>query len=312
MFGGYHPLLNKDYVCVRLKDRSLLALFERISMKVVTSLPELRISLKAIDKEKILGFVPTMGALHDGHLRLVNESKKNSDVTIVSIFVNPTQFNNTEDLDQYPNRVETDLKKLEIAGVNIVFTPDRDTMYPVDSTFSFDLKHWNKTQEGLHRPGHFNGVLQVVLRFFNLIQPHKAFFGKKDLQQFLLIRRVSEELHYRTTVIGVDTVREPSGLAMSSRNLRLSEGARLEAANIYAVLTELKYEILNGTDLEDVLALGRNTLSAISGFELEYLEACDAANFLPVSQSTREVAVCVSCHVEGVRLIDNVLIVQRD
>lgn len=280
-------------------------------MKVAVTLTDLREILNGYDPQQTIGFVPTMGALHDGHLKLVEESKRQSDISVVSIFVNPTQFNKEEDLANYPNRIEEDMKRLEAAGVDLVFTPSRELMYPVESTFSYDLQHWNTVQEGLHRPGHFNGVLQIVLRFFNLIQPDKALFGKKDLQQFLLIRRVCEELHYRTEVIGIDTVRELNGLAMSSRNLRLSDAAKEEASQIYAMLKELRYELLNGSDVDMTLEMGRTTLSSIQGFELEYLEACDAANFKPISQATREVALCVSCYVEGVRLIDNVLITPR-
>lgn len=228
-----------------------------------------------------LGFVPTMGALHAGHLSLIQKSTTECDSTLVSIFVNPTQFNNAEDFAKYPKTLSEDLELLAKAGVDYVLLPSSKEIYPDDYTYKVTENKMSQILCGAHRPGHFEGVLTIVMKLLGLAQAHTCYMGEKDYQQYLIIKNMAQSFFLDTQIVGCPTVREESGLALSSRNQRLSPAAREQAALIYKTLT-------SGTDLQTM----RATLES-SGFEIDYLEEHWGRRF-------------VAAHLEGVRLIDNV------
>ncbi|MDE7373783.1 MAG: pantoate--beta-alanine ligase, partial [Odoribacter sp.] len=204
-------------------------------MQVFNTKNELANRIAGLKKEgKVIGFVPTMGALHEGHLSLVKASKKNSDITVVSIFVNPTQFNDPEDLKRYPRTLEQDIRLLETVDCDIVFAPSVEEIYPEPDTRKFDFGYLESVMEGAKRPGHFNGVGQVVSRLFDIVSPDKAFFGMKDFQQVAIIKYMVKQLKYNIEIIPCPIVREESGLAKSSRNTLLDEEHKKTAPHIYA------------------------------------------------------------------------------
>lgn len=255
--------------------------------------------------DRTIGFVPTMGALHSGHISLVETAKRHCDVVIVSVFVNPTQFNDPNDLAKYPRTFQTDSELLKNAGVDAVFYPSVDEVYPSDQAPHYKLDGLDALMEGPNRPGHFNGVVQVVTRFFDIIQPDKAFFGEKDFQQLAIIRHMTQKLGYTTEIIGCPTMREQSGLAMSSRNMRLSEHGKQTAMAISKTLETIREEISNGSMVENATSAGRKILLSQDGIELEYLELVDSENLHRADDGTASVRACVAAYVEGVRLIDN-------
>ncbi len=210
-------------------------------MKIVSTLKDLAQILSQLPKNKSLGFVPTMGALHQGHLNLVAKSVQENDFSICSIFVNPTQFNNTEDLEKYPNPLEKDLALLESVSCDIVFTPTKEAIYPEGFiSKSFNFGQLDKVMEGANRPGHFEGVAMVVSRLFELINPQNAYFGEKDFQQLAIIQSLVQQVAYPVNIVPCATVREHNGLAMSSRNMRLTDKQIKAATRIYKRLSELK------------------------------------------------------------------------
>ena len=259
---------------------------------------------------KSIGLVPTMGALHQGHLSLVH-SAKTCDVVVVSIFVNPRQFNNEQDLKGYPRKLDNDLKKLE-GKCDMVFAPDSKDIYANSPISSLDFGDLGKCLEGEYRPGHFNGVGLIVAKLFNIIQPDYAYFGLKDLQQFLLIKQMAYDLSFPVQVVGCPTIREESGLAMSSRNLNLSsEGIKI-AAKIYEGLNIVKEEFDNGKSLQNCKTEASKFYGTIGGLTIEYLEFT-SGNLAVLSESNNstEISVCIAGYVEGVRLIDNLYLRQR-
>ena len=256
---------------------------------------------------KTIGFVPTMGALHAGHLSLIRESVDHNDVTIVSIFVNPLQFNNASDLAKYPRVLEEDINLLQNNNVDVVFTPSEDELYPEKPIVSIDFGALATTLEGEYRKGHFEGVGLVISKFLHVVRPTRAYFGFKDLQQFILIRRMCIDLGFQCEIVGVETVRESSGLALSSRNKCLSKSGRDDAAIIYEGLTFLKNSIARGEFLKSLLERAKILYDQKENFELEYLEAVNPVDLSHVDNydSLDELAICVAGYVEGVRLIDN-------
>lgn len=256
------------------------------------------------------GFVPTMGALHPGHISLVEKTKRENDLVIVSIFVNPTQFNNPEDLKNYPKTPEADQKMLEAAGTDILFQPSIDEIYThgLKEGKQLDLGTLEKVLEGAHRPGHFKGVVQVVSRLFDIVQPDRAYFGEKDFQQLAVIRKMTAALNYKTEIIGCETLREKNGLAMSSRNLRLSEEEREIATQIYKAM---QYVRDNWKTIGQKEAL-KNAIEKINShppLKVEYLEIADAKDLQPTSNAdivSARVFAAVFCG--DVRLIDNIAI----
>lgn len=255
-----------------------------------------------------IGFVPTMGALHPGHLSLIDRAGRENDTVVASIFVNPTQFNNPDDLARYPRTPERDLDMLRDAGCHAVFVPSVEEMYPGGTAAmpDFDLGALDQVMEGRFRPGHFKGVAAVVSAFFDIVRPHRAYFGKKDYQQLAVIRRMTLLQGFTLEIVPCDTVREPDGLAMSSRNVRLSREERLAAPGIYQVLKMVR-EKAGKVPVADLQAWAGRELAARTGFRVEYLEIADAATLLPLQawHSDIQAVALVAAYAGDVRLIDN-------
>ena len=281
-------------------------------MKLITSLTELSSTLSSYKQEgKTNGFVPTMCALHDGHMDLIRAAKLQADVVVASVFVNPTQFNNSNDLSLYPRTPEKDQALLAENGCNIAFFPTVETIYPTNLiTPTIDIAALEKVMEGAFRPGHFAGVVQVVYRFFELIQPDFAFFGLKDFQQVAVIQHMVKQLNLAVTIVPCATKREQSGLAMSSRNLRLSPAEKEQALIIYNTLLFCQ---------ENARHLSPDALreAAINRFEtsqlrLEYLTISTTDTLEELQDKwPAQAVVCIACYCGDVRLIDN-LILQID
>ena len=260
--------------------------------------------LAANEEGKSIGFVPTMGALHAGHIALVTEAVKQCDLVIASIFVNPIQFNNPEDLKKYPRTFEHDRKMLEDANCDIIFYPSVEEMYPNEVEEKFDFGSLETVMEGAKRPGHFNGVAVVVKRLFDLVQPDIAFFGKKDFQQLAIIKALVKQMKSAIRIIGLDTVREEDGLAMSSRNTRLSEQERAIAVDLSKALNYIKQHknTLDPAQLE-VEAIRKLNVN----FKVEYIQIVDGNTLQSISNwsQTNYPVVCVAAFLGDVRLIDN-------
>lgn len=249
-------------------------------MKIINSVAEMR----KLSPEKSRAFIPTMGALHQGHLSLIETAQKYHDEIVVSIFVNPTQFNQSTDLEKYPRDLESDQQKLEALGVDILFLPSFEQIYPDNYRYKITENEFSKDLCGAHRPGHFDGVLSIVMKLFNIVKPTEAFFGEKDFQQFRLIKGMVEAFFMDLKITSVPTKREESGLAMSSRNLLLNETERAIAPELYK---NLKDSSLSTSQV-------KNNLEE-KGFQLEYLKEIDGRRY-------------IAAVLGNVRLIDNVSI----
>ncbi|UCH15923.1 MAG: pantoate--beta-alanine ligase [Bacteroidales bacterium] len=268
---------------------------------------DIRKKIESFKPGTTIGFVPTMGALHKGHLSLIECSVKQDDVTIVSIFVNPAQFNDKNDFKNYPKTLDTDLKVLSNAKCDIVFVPSENEMYDKPDHRIFDFGNLGKVMEGKYRPGHFSGVAKIVTRLFDVINPHKAYFGLKDFQQFAIIKKLTEDLKLPVNIIPCPTVRENDGLAMSSRNSLLSAEERKHAALIYSTLFQAKKDSRKYT-VGNIKKNVSNTLNEDPYITVEYFEIVNASNLAPV-QSWNEPSVkvgCIAAKVGNVRLIDNI------
>lgn len=258
-----------------------------------------------------IGLVPTMGALHEGHLQLVRAAAQECDVVVVSIFVNPTQFNNADDFRLYPRLPEADAALLGPAGCTALFMPSVEEMYPRPTVLHFDFGSLEQVMEGAHRPGHFNGVATVVSKLFHLSRPHKAYFGQKDLQQVTIVRQLIQDLSFDLELVVFPTIREADGLAMSSRNRRLTPEARAVASLLYQALQQAEQQIQAGTfSPQQVQAAAVALLGQEPTIALEYLELADADTLQPLTEWPDDgaVAVCLAAHLAGVRLIDNVVV----
>jgi len=261
---------------------------------------------KAKQENKTIGFVPTMGALHQGHLSLVKEAKRISDYVVVSIFVNPTQFNNSEDFEKYPNTIENDLNLLKEGQVDLVFLPTKEIIYPEQSTLTFNFGYLENIMEGAFRPGHFNGVATVVSKLFNIVQPHSAFFGQKDIQQIAVIKSLVTSLSFPIKIEIIPTSRESSGLAMSSRNMRLSDHEKVVASEIYKSLDRIKNSLKINHDFDHFIHQEIATLEKEFNIQVEYLELVKANNLESIDQlEGGEYALCFAGQLGQVRLIDN-------
>ena len=282
-------------------------------MQIITTKSELtRQSAACLRQGKTIGFVPTMGALHEGHASLIRRACSENEVCFVSIFVNPTQFNNAEDLQKYPRTLEKDAQLLESLGVHFVFAPTPDEMYSAEemaAPFVFDFNGLDEVMEGKMRPGHFNGVVQVVSRLFELVQPTRAYFGEKDFQQLAIIRYMVERsamshLFQDIQIIGCPIVREKSGLAMSSRNERLSEAEKQTAVAISQTLISS----MNWAKSAPVAAVQQrviDTINAVDGLQVEYYDIVDKDTLQPTDTWHNAVG-CVTVFCGPVRLIDNI------
>jgi len=257
---------------------------------------------------KAIGFVPTMGALHEGHIELVKKSVAENDITGCSIFVNPIQFNNPDDLLKYPRTLEKDIEMLEEAGCNLMFVPSVKEMYPEQVSKVYDFGNLDKVMEGAHRRGHFNGVAVVVKKLFDIFQPHRAYFGEKDFQQLRIIQALVRMEQIPVEIIPCPTVREPDGLAMSSRNRRLSAEERTLAPEIYRTLLRAK-EFSGKMPVADLKELCRKNLEE-KGFIPDYFEIANAETLQPINnwQEAPTAVACVAAFLGPVRLIDNMIL----
>jgi pantoate--beta-alanine ligase len=258
-------------------------------------------------EQKTIGFVPTMGALHQGHLSLLKQAQQNSDVTVCSIFVNPTQFNDPKDLEKYPRPIASDVVKLEQAGCDVLFNPDVDEMYTANEQWHLDIGELESLLEGKFRPGHYQGVTQVVYKLFAIVKPDLAFFGQKDYQQFLVIQKMVDLLKLPVKVVMCPILREPDGLAMSSRNIHLSVEDRQHALVLSRTLDWLKENF----DREKIDVLRQECFERINrepGIKAEYFEIADSSNLHPADFTTPNIVALVAARVGNTRLIDNVII----
>lgn len=275
-------------------------------MKTFSKVSELRDALKAVRNGKI-GFVPTMGALHEGHISLVNRARRECDTVVVSVFVNPTQFNDKTDLKNYPRTPEADAVMLATAGVDFVLFPTVEEIYPEPDTRVFDFGHIDKVMEGATRPGHFNGVAQVVSRLFTIVEPDKAYFGEKDFQQIAVIRAMVKQLGLKVEIVDCPIVRDTDGLARSSRNTLLDKEHRAAAPHIYEVLSAAVEKVgeMSPAELSEWVTreVERNPL-----LKVIYFQAVDALTMQQVHSwdESERVQGCIAVQAGAIRLIDNI------
>ncbi|HRY31440.1 MAG TPA: pantoate--beta-alanine ligase [Bacteroidales bacterium] len=258
---------------------------------------------------KTTGFVPTMGALHEGHLALVRQALCENETVVCSIFVNPVQFNNPDDLEKYPRTLAEDVRMLEQAGCHVLFHPGVPEMYPEPPDEKYDFGLLEQVMEGSFRPGHFNGVAIVVKRLFDLVKPDRAYFGEKDYQQLLIVKALVKMCHMPVEIVPCPTVREADGLAMSSRNRRLSPGHRRLAPVIRQSLISLKAS-RDRIPLEQAIQQAADRIDAVPDFRVEYLEVADAVSLKPAKHwdAFPSLVCCTAVWAGDVRLIDNILI----
>ena len=280
-------------------------------MVVVKSVNELKKQVGRLrDEHKSIGFVPTMGALHQGHLQLVSRCVAENNACVVSLFINPTQFNDKNDFNRYPRTLENDTALLASVGCAIVFAPSAEEMYTpseMETVFDFDFGGLDEVMEGIFRPGHFNGVVQVVSKLFSLVTPDKAYFGEKDFQQLAIIRRMVQVMNFPIEIVGCPIVREKSGLALSSRNALLSEQERTTAAVIYRTLSESK-QLMHEKTVAETKAWVIDRLNAIDGLKVEYYEIVNGNSLQSITDwsDADYVVGCVTVYCGKVRLIDNI------
>ena len=280
-------------------------------MEIFKQIAPLKAFLKDLKSQgKSVGLVPTMGALHAGHISLIKACQNDTHVTVGSIFVNPIQFNNKNDLLKYPRNIEKDTKILESVGCDVLFNPDNAEMYPNESTLRLDFGNLDKTMEGEFRPGHFSGVALVVAKLFNIVKPDHAYFGQKDWQQFAVIERLAAELNFDIDLHSIATLREPDGLALSSRNQRLDVEERRKANVFYNGLRYAKTAFKEGKKITDVKSKVKSIVEEGPGVTLEYFELVDSKNLnqLENVERSKHPIMCIAGYVGEIRLIDNMFI----
>lgn len=279
-------------------------------MKIITSCREIqKIALDLRKAGKTIGFIPTMGALHKGHLKLVKKAITKNNITIVSIFVNPTQFSPTEDLAKYPRPFNQDKKLLEHEKVDYLFYPNAKIMYPSDFQTYVTINKLSNIIEGKSRPGHFSGVSIIVLKLFNLIQPTHAYFGQKDFQQCVVIKQMVKDLNLPINVNVVPIVRDKDGLALSSRNIFLNYQERLQALSLYkSLLLGKKLIIAGNKNVKTIKTKIKNYLAKYKLVRLDYIEVCDPKNLSPLKTVSKNTVILITAFVGKTRLIDNILI----
>ena len=254
----------------------------------------------------LIGFVPTMGALHQGHISLIKESNKTCNITICSIYVNPTQFNNTDDLLNYPKTIKDDIKILQESGCDILYCPENTDLYVANEKANkYRFNGVELYLEGEHRPGHFDGVATIIEKLFKIFTPNNAYFGEKDFQQLLLIKTLAEHLNLKTNVIGCKTIRESDGLAMSSRNSLMTNNERESASEIIKLLIRAK-EMYSEFNVLDIKSEIEKKSESIDSFILEYFEIMNLSEFSNISITDNETRAFIACKVGKVRLIDNI------
>ncbi len=287
----------------------LCGVFWNNAMNSIVKAEDLKAVIKDYKEQgKKIGFVPTMGALHKGHLSLVNTASEQADVVVVSIFVNPTQFNNPDDLKTYPRTIDADKNLLETTGCNILFCPSVEEVYPQKDERIFDFGMLDKVMEGEHRPGHFNGVAQVVSRLFDLVTPDIAFFGQKDFQQLVIIREMVKMLKYNIKIVSCDIVREVDGLALSSRNKLLTEQHRIAAPMISKVLNESK-KLMDNKNIKEVINFVIEKINKNPLLKVEYFSIVDGNTLQNVDgwDDSDYIVGCITVFADKVRLIDNLI-----
>jgi len=277
-------------------------------MEIVRTISKLRDCLDLHRRQgHSVGFVPTMGALHEGHASLVRRSVAENDVTVVSIFLNPTQFNDPKDLERYPRTLEADCRLLEQCGASIAFAPSVAEVYPEPDTRQFSYPPTDSVMEGAMRPGHFNGVCQVVSKLLSYVEPDRAYFGEKDYQQIAVIRRMVDDLGFKLEIVPCPVVRQSDGLAMSSRNTLLTDQERATAANIYRIMNESRSLGLSVQQTHDYVVDGIN---AIDGLEVQYFSIVDGDSLADVSSwdDAPSIVGCITvfCGAKPIRLIDHI------
>ena len=276
-------------------------------MKIYNNINDLQFAiLEYRAQAKSIGFVPTMGALHDGHISLLKKSVEENDISLVSIFVNPIQFNNPEDLKKYHRTPEDDSKLLQVNGCDIVFAPSVTEMYPDKVSEHYDFGFLENIMEGQHRPGHFNGVAVVVKRLLDICMPHKAYFGEKDFQQLMIIRALVEKEDIPVEIVACPIIREADGLAMSSRNVRLSLEERIIAPEIYRTLKWIRKQ-WDKEELDRVLYRAEEKLNALPGIEVEYIQIADERSLQEINSwnESKNARIFIALFLGEVRLIDN-------
>lgn len=277
-------------------------------MEIVHTISALQTALAALRTQgKTVGLVPTMGALHDGHVSLVKRCVAGNDVTVVSVFVNPTQFNDPTDLEKYPRTLDADCALLAACGVSFAFAPSVEEMYPVPDTRHFSYPPLDTVMEGKYRPGHFNGVCQVVSKLFDIVKPDRAYFGEKDFQQLAIVREMVRRLHLRVEVVGCPIVREADGLALSSRNARLSAEQRRQALQISKTLFASR-DYAGTHTVAETKQFVEDCLAAAPGLRLEYFELVDGNSLQSIADwaDTDYPVGCITVFCGEVRLIDNI------
>lgn len=277
-------------------------------MKVIHTIKDLQAELSVLKAQgKKVGLVPTMGALHAGHASLVKRSVNENEVTVVSVFVNPTQFNDKNDLVKYPRTLDADCKLLEACGATYAFAPSVEEMYPEPDTRQFSYAPLDTVMEGAFRPGHFNGVCQIVSKLFEAVKPHRAYFGEKDFQQLAIIREMVRQMQFDLEIVGCPIVREEDGLALSSRNARLSAEERENALKISQTLFKSRTFAATHT-VSETLKFVKDAIAAVPGLRLEYFEIVDGNTLQKVDNwnQTSYVVGCITVFCGDVRLIDNI------
>lgn len=278
-------------------------------MEIFNEIKPIRAFLTAQKKRgKSVGLVPTMGALHEGHLELIRISRQENDLTVCSIYVNPAQFNNAGDLEKYPRTLASDTALLEAAGCDAVFAPANSEMYSIPSQLHFDMGHLDKILEGEFRPGHFSGVALVVSKLFNIVAPTRAYFGQKDFQQLKVITKLVEELMFDIELRSVPIVREESGLAMSSRNQRLNTEEKERATVFYRSLLLAKDLLKKGESIIPVREKVKQLCESEAAVRLEYFEWVDTVNLKPAENVSSQTILLIAGYVGEVRLIDNLIV----
>lgn len=283
-------------------------------MKLIKTVAELQLHVSALKKEGCtIGFVPTMGALHEGHLSLVRTAAEHSDQVVVSIFVNPTQFNNPDDLKRYPRDIDKDCDLLETTGCELVFAPEVNEVYPEKDERQFNFGSLEAVMEGRFRPGHFNGVAQVVSRLFDMVKPDKAFFGLKDFQQLAIIHSMVKQLSLPVEIVPCDIVREEDGLAMSSRNMLLTPLHRKNAPVIARTLFE-SCNFAGSKTVKEIKDFVVSQVNEVDGLEVEYFEIADGYTLQSIDnwEESKYIVGCIAVFAGEVRLIDNVIYKNTD
>ena len=301
--NNYQYFLRMVFICLFLPPD-----LKNNSMEIIYAIPLLKQYLeKERESKKTVGFVPTMGALHEGHISLVNRCLAENDICVVSIFVNPTQFNDKNDLLKYPRMLEMDCELLDMTGCSVVFAPEPDEMYPEPDTRFFNFGTLEQVMEGIFRPCHFNGVAQIVSKLFDIVQPDNAYFGEKDFQQLAIIREMVKQLQLKVKIVSCPIVREKDGLAMSSRNARLTVPERESAAKISEVLFKSR-SFAGKIPIREIKEQIIGSINKTPSLQVEYFDIVDGNTLQSISnwEDANYVVGCIAVFCGEVRLIDNI------